>query len=428
MIQKFFRSEALEAHNRFDRLPALMRVTRGWTRWTVAGLFVALSLFCAASVIVLVPIRVAGQGVLVDPSGQLLVALNAQASGYVRFSVAPGETVKAGQRLASLRLPERDAALAKLRRTVNEAKRQLDETRKLQAREAAAERALSRRQRSDLEKRIADLTVRVADLKQRRDDEEALFRKGLARRDKAVEARAALARAEESLADARTSLTEIDKSLLDNNAKRERELLEKRLALAAAVSERDAAIAQHDAVRFLHSPISGSVAELTAAPNTLISAGQTVVNVLSKSTRGVEAIVYVPLRDGKRVQPGDVVLIKPGSLLAGSRNRVRGAVLSVSDAPVTTAAVQRALGDDALTHLTEAKTPPFAVRVRLLKDKSGQSSYAWTSGHGPDLRLSPGTPVSADITIERRPLVVLVMPALRTWLGLKSDAWAGDPT
>jgi hypothetical protein len=57
----------------------------------------------------------------------------------------------------------------------------------------------------------------------------------------------------------------------------------------------------------------------------------------------------------------------------------------------------------------------------------GHAGYAWTGAPPPGVTLSPGTPLSADVTVERRPLLALAVPALKRFLHLEADDWTGRP-
>ena len=62
----------------------------------------------------------------------------------------------------------------------------------------------------------------------------------------------------------------------------------------------------------LKSTVSGTVAELSAERNGLVTAGQPVLSIIPEDFSGkLEALTYVSMADGKLVQIGDEVLIRP---------------------------------------------------------------------------------------------------------------------
>jgi hypothetical protein len=95
----------------------------------------------------------------------------------------------------------------------------------------------------------------------------------------------------------------------------------------------------------------------------LLTPGANILSVLRsdlKDDTSLEALIFVALSEGKRVAKGDVVLIQPSSLPAGTHDRIRATVLDVSDAPVTSGGVKRTLGNDGLAAIATAGGPPFA--------------------------------------------------------------------
>ena len=76
--------------------------------------------------------------------------------------------------------------------------------------------------------------------------------------------------------------------------------------------------------------------------------------------------------------------------------------------------VRRWLGDAEL-HLEGNE---LEVRTRLETDSGTASGFVWTSGDGPELRITAGTSARTTVTLEERAPITLLIPALRGWLGL----------
>jgi HlyD family secretion protein len=97
---------------------------------------------------------------------------------------------------------------------------------------------------------------------------------------------------------------------------------------------------------------------------------------------------------------------------------VLGTVQSVSDLPVSNAAIKAMLHNDGLVQQFTREGSPILVRAHLMKDPSTPSRLAWTSGRGPDFDIEPGTLVSATITVREQAPVTLILPFLKSILGL----------
>jgi len=63
--------------------------------------------------------------------------------------------------------------------------------------------------------------------------------------------------------------------------------------------------------------------------------------------------------------------------------------------------------------------------VRVALDAlRGQQGYLWTSANASTVRLTPGTPLNAHVTVEHTPLLALAIPALKRFIGLTTEGWA----
>jgi len=54
---------------------------------------------------------------------------------------------------------------------------------------------------------------------------------------------------------------------------------------------------------------------------------------------------------------------------------------------------------------------PVEIRVALTPDATAPSGYAWSSGAGPPIELSSGTPCEATILVSTQRPIDLVLPA-----------------
>jgi len=424
MTDIVFRKEALDAKARMDALPGAMQVTDSYTRLTLISIAVASVMSVVASAFVIVPIDVSGQGVLIDRSGELLVPIVAAANGYVDMLLAqPGERIEAGQPVARLRLPEVEALVDKAARRIAALESELLTYDMLDRNEVISSSSLREQQRQDIGDRIANLETRLSQLEQRRRSEEGLAAKGYATAERVLQANIAAQEVMSQLAAARTDQKALDTQSIADKGTRRRERLAKLIALDQARSE--LATLQLDQLtrQTLIAPAGGVVAEIGASQGAFVSNGQSVINLVANDDEGKElfALVYVPLSAGKQIEVGSTVLIQPSLHVDATYDRLKARVIDVSQTPVTPTALQRSLGNEQLAALVTRNGPAFAVRVELERDPSSHSGYAWTSGQNPDIELSRGTPLSANILVERRSLLSLALPALKSMLGLNQD-------
>lgn len=418
-----FRQQALDAQARIDKLPGAMRVTSGLTR---AAMGVLALLLCGATVwsaFVEVPVQIEGTGVFIDTSGELLNAVRAPMEGVVEtILVNEGDHVSAGQIVARLRLPDRLAALAQAERNLASLREKAEQREALHAGETETEGVARAVRRSAIEQRIANLEQQLGWRRQLEAAQETLKERGVTTNSRLHEAQIATQTVVDDLAAARSELQTLVVEPLLQQAERDRARLGDAMAIEEAESEITALRSELDRGAELRSPVHGVVAELSAERNGLVGAGQPVLSVIPANfSKVLDATTYVSLKDGKMVEVGQQVYIAPLSMPAREQGRLRGTVMEISEAPITEQALTRMLGNATLAESTAKGGAPFAVRVALHRDPTTVTGYSWTSGDGPDMRVTPGTPFASRITVERETLLTLALPALR---GVLDDARA----
>ncbi len=419
MSDLVFRQQALNAQRRIDHLPSSMRVATGLTRGAMALLA---ALLCGATIwsaFVVVPVQVQGTGVFIDTSGELLNAVRAPMEGVVEaVLVNEGDYVSEGQVVARLRLPDRAVALER-------AKSRLASLRLRASKRAALERAETEIEAEERALRISGYEQRIANLEKelawRRDLEKAqetLMGRGVSTNSRLYEAQIATQSVMGQLADAHSELQTIKAAPLLKQAERDRTRLAEDLEITEAEAEIVALRAELERGAELTSAVHGVVGEISLERNDLVTPGQPVLSVIPENfSKLLDAMLFVSLSDGKMVEVGHQVYLTPLSMPAREQGRLRGTVMEISEAPITEQALARILGNTTLASTTTGGGAPFAVRVALHRDPTTVSGYAWTSGDGPAMRLSPGTPFDGKITVERETLLTLALPALRRLLG-----------
>jgi NHLM bacteriocin system secretion protein len=425
--ETLYRAQALEARRRIEALPTTMHVTSSWTRATVCGVALALIGAIAASAYVHVPVQISGSGVIVDRSGQLSTSITAAASGFVEtLLVRPGHHVIRGQAVARITLPEQSVALAKLKAVAEAVERESQAYDALAEQSRTREAAVSEARIAALDNHIASLDRRVVWLDERAAAEKALQQKGISTEARMIAAMVSVQDAIVARDQARFDRTGIAEASLQADAQREKDALARQLRIDQARLDVSAAEREIEARSVVRSAIDGVVTDVLLHPGAPTATGQPVAVVTAEAgndVRGIEAAVYVPLAVGKRVAPGDAVLVAPAILREGENDRMRGTVRSVSVTPAPRSVLVATLGSDQLVDLATRQGPVFEVIVAFERDAGAPSGFAWTSGAGPAVALGRGTPLGATITVDRTPLLSLALPAARGLFQHKQAVW-----
>ena len=165
------------------------------------------------------------------------------------------------------------------------------------------------------------------------------------------------------------------------------------------------------------STFGGRVLEIRGAPGDMVSPG---VPLLSMEVEGgedqpLQAIIFLHSSKGKRIMDGMKVHVEPSVVRKEVDGFLLAEVISVADFPSTRHGLMRVLDNEELVQsfLTKTEGAPLAIRVALEQDPNTPSGYVWSSGAGPDLRLTTGTPCRAAITVDTQRPISLVLPFLR---------------
>ncbi len=169
-------------------------------------------------------------------------------------------------------------------------------------------------------------------------------------------------------------------------------------------------------ITYLSSPHQGRVVEIMLGQGDYVQQGMRLLNLEPVDAR-VEALIYVPFTNGKRIQPAMEVEIALSTARPEEFGYLLGRVKSVSTFPVTEQGMVRALGAPELARQFSQSGQPYEVTVELLMDPTSPSGYIWSS-RGPDIRVESGTACTARIVVERQRPISLVIPLLRRTLGV----------
>ena len=168
----------------------------------------------------------------------------------------------------------------------------------------------------------------------------------------------------------------------------------------------------------IKSPVDGIVVDLQASIGTELHEGDPVASISSVASE-LDAMLYVSPTDGKRVESNMQALVSPGTVKKEEYGSIRGKVISVSRFPVSQQSMQARLQNPKLIEMFSATGAPIAVRVSLKKDAATFSGFNWTSSQGPKQSVTPGTLVTAEITVQKTRPVTLVIPAFKKLMGIE---------
>lgn len=360
---KLFRQAALDKLASPERLDEMMAVTApaGWVALAALGMTLAAAVlwgFFGS-----VSIKIQGNGILIR--GEAVRAISVTNGGQLdEVTVGPGDVVEKGQVVARLLQPELALRIENTREEL----------------ESVAGRTIL----DQLEGQRRGLREKVA-------SQEGLVGRGLLTRGTLLATKAQLAAVEQQIAEQETARSRLESQL---------EELESRFAESAEV----------------RSPYTGRVLELTADPGNLLVAGSRLLT-LENLEGPIDAMLYIPASEGKKVQQGMEARISPSTVKAEEYGFILSEVETISVYPVTPEGIARVLRNRQLAEQLAGTGAQLSVKASLIPDPETESGFRWSSSKGPPAKVATGTLCTAQIVVEKKRPISYVLPIFKQALG-----------
>jgi HlyD family secretion protein len=414
--ERIFRKVALDrlsSPEQLDRTVTLARPVRWPVFGTLAGLacgIVTWSIFGA------VQTTVAGTGMLVARGGQMFDAM-APARGLLVSVAAVGAGVGKGDVVATLVDRATNQKLANARRELQDQRQRLQQLVERLDGQINARLRIDTQQRENLDKIIASSQQQrefyAAELRAN----EPLAARGYVTGRFVEGIREQMESAEQAEQRARDDRLRLDAEELDQRGRRDQEVWSQQEAVNATRRTVDELATRTGQSTNVTAPIAGEVVEIKAAVGTTVTPGKSILSIEAGGKR-LEAVLYLPPKEGKKVAAGMDVRIEPATVKKEEFGTLVGHVLAVSEFPISREGMMSVLQNSQLVTRFSALGPPYAARVALVANPKSESGYAWSSGGGPPLKLSAGTVASAEVMVQSRAPITLVLPLVRRYIGI----------
>lgn len=414
-----FRKIALDRLSSADDLDRVLRVTspRSWI------LLIALCAIMGGAVtwsaVAVVPQTVMGSGILLK-SGGIFGVVAPIAGRIADVSVSAGDTVKEGQVVARIAQPELVERLqdAKMRlANLQQAHHMLvtSGTRQLKVQIETLEQ-----QAANFKEAIVADEVRAKYFGEKVVSQQQLVNEGRLVRQTLINTINERDNAHEQIRTRQTQLTELELRTLQARSELEQGIQKS----AFAVRETENEVAQIERALTtgaeVRSPYTGRIVEAGVEQGAIVDRGESLftLDLTGRTVAALEALVYVPAKDGKRITPGMAVQLTPATVRPEEFGFLLGKVTYVSDLPASARGMQRVLKNESLVNTLTGGTPPHEVHVDLLPSTMSQSGYQWTTAQGPPMKIQSGTLSDAAIIVESRRPIEMVVPFFRKTSGM----------
>jgi HlyD family secretion protein len=415
---RLFRKVALDRLSSPEQLDAMVQVVtlRSWI--ALAPFISLLALALAWGIFGSIPTKVTGKCLLIQTGG--LRDVTAGSAGRItEMTVKVGDILTVGQTVALLAQPDIAERIRTSEDRMAELRRQESELQGQISRAQGLSRSLVEQQRSALERQITAAQERSRVVNERIKSQQSLFEQGLITRQTLLNSQNELAATQQEIENARSQLqqaslrgAEDDKRALQEITAARNQISETRRSLQSLQS--NLALATQ-----VTSSYAGRIVELKAGPGTLISQGSALLTVESADggRNELEAVIYIPATEGKKVAQGMDAQIVPSTVKREEHGFMLARVHAVSEYAATAESMLATLQNRQIVQELAAGSSPIEVRATLQAADTA-SGFRWSSADGPPFKVRTGTLGTAEIVVHRQAPITLVIPLLRKSLGL----------
>ncbi|HNY11318.1 MAG TPA: NHLP bacteriocin system secretion protein [Candidatus Wallbacteria bacterium] len=419
MSGSLFRKAALEKLSTPDQLDRLIVITgpRGWL--ALLAIAIALATGLIWGVFGTISYKVNGTGMLIKTGGLFNIGHNFSGK-LVDIRVREGDIIREGDVVA--RIDQSD--------TLNQI---VDLREKIKALDLQKEKTLSYTSQSNIKnieyidneaKKLKE-TIKSSEenlklLNEKLANQKTLVEKGLLTKDAALNTKQQINSIEESIASAGNQLKGLDVKRVDAQKSQNDELFNVDSQIKDLNDNMNSLLKKYEDSSKIVSPYAGKVVQIATSIGKMVNPGESIVTLelTGKNIKDIEAIIYVPIGEGKLVKTGMDIRISPTIVKKEEYGFIMGKVTEVSEYPVTSARMMELLANDQVVSSITKMGAVIEVKADLITDKTTVSGYKWSTEKGPPLKIQSGTYCETLVTYKTERPINLVIPILRKWTGI----------
>lgn len=419
MKENVFRKVSIDRLSSPEQLDQLMQVTRPQSWIALATVFMLLVGTVVWGFTGRVPTNVHAMGVLIKSGGVFDIV--PRASGQVAdIAVRPGDLVQSGQVLARIDQPDLIDELKMARQHLSELRRRHGYLERYGSVDSELQVDLAQQKRSDIIHSIAGTREQIVWLNEKIVNQSGLLKDGLITRQALLASRQQLQSATERIEQLQHELKQLEIQALARQNERRQELFVSELSITELQNEIERLEDQLRLASEVTSPYTGRILEVMAEPGGIVSQGRAILrlDLVGDHIHELEAVLYVPAIDGKKVREGMAVQISPTTVPREEHGYMEATVSRISDFPATPEAMVRVLKNHQLVSVLSGGGAPYETYASIKLDPHTLSGFRWSSSSGPEMRIQSGTICSATITVDEQRPAEMVMPVIRRFLGV----------
>lgn len=401
---QIYRKVALDRLSSPEQLDHLMKVTspKGWLALVAVACVLVSALLWG--IFGTIPTAVNGQGILIR-GGSVYDVVSSGAGVVTQIHVRPNQVISEDSIVARISQPELELRIRNTQMELEDLKEQHQKLIQSESETLRIDVLSMTQERTNLLAAIRNFDEQITALEKKLAKQEEALAKGLIIEAALLSTQIEIFSAQQGRAQGRLKLTQLGAGEVDRpmqvqqqqNARRQRiedtvrslNLLQKSLELTSVV----------------RTPYGGRVLELTIDQGNMVTAGARILSV-ERTDRELEAVVFVPAADGKRVLKNMPVRISPSTVKKEEAGYVLGTVNTVLPFPSTPEGMMRVLRNNELVRQLSGYGASIEVHVTLAR---GANGYQWSSAKATLPAINSGTLCTCSIIIATdRPISLLI--------------------
>lgn len=415
-----FRQVALQRLSSPDELDMLLQVTtvKGWL--ALGGMGILISSALVWSVLGTLPAKLAVQQCILIKRGDVNVVATASSGRLVDLAVDVGDNVTRGQIIGRIDQFELLQKIKANEARLKELQMQYAQSVALAQKGSALRDVTLAQQSRSLSAQHAAASQKVRLIRERIESQKSLVEQGLITRQTLIASQLELSSSELEVETANTQLKQLDVTRLEGKKQSENEVT--LLGNQLDEAKRNLELMQREAKSAIQivSPYSGRVVELKASEGQLVERGSSLLSVqaVAANANEIEAYIYLPAADGKKIKPDMKVEISPSTARREEFGFLPALVSHVADFPSSDQGLMRVFGNEKLVQQLSGSLPPIQILASLKPASANRSGFQWSTRSGPPFAIQSGTLCTASITLSEQRPIAMVIPILKKNLGL----------
>lgn len=417
-MKKIFRDKALQKASSPDQIDDLMHIIQPRVWISVFAVLFLIIISILWGFLGNIPTLVNGTGIILR--SDMVGGIYANGNGeLMAISVMEGDAVSKGQVIGRIKNPELRAEIENLEKHIAELSVEINSQNQITDSILDSEMHYAEQKYQSIKISITRNKEKQKILEDRIRDQDELLKKGLITRQTYLNSLDELKKLEINEDQLISEFTEIEIEKSRNTKGARLSIFDNRLILKDQLRKLELLKIELDDTENVRSNYDGIVLEQRAFVGSLVTQG-TVIAVIEPSTGNTDqrAVVFVLLKDAKKLRQGMKSYIVPTVVKKEESGMIIGEVSHVAEYPISYVGLVNIVGSDLLASEISKSGVPVFVKINLEKDPNSFSGYRWTSGKGPNIKIKSGTQVEVNILVKEQKPISLLLPWLKKLTGI----------